>query len=157
MVWAVAASTAVLVLVFALNRRLSYLLFGIVLITGVTLWVVTERDRRQSTAQREALFARATSDAGACPDPDLPLLVEFRNGGERMVEQISFELTARKKGQSSVAYRAFLRDDKIVGPGETSVTCYGLLPHGFTNPRPVSVNLEDYDWTVDISLVSFGH
>src|SRR5690606_16240043 len=156
MVWAAAAALALAIILFLLNRRTASVVLAVALVLGGVLWLVTEREDRERTAQKEAVTARAAVDAAACPDPRQPIMVEVHNGNERPVERLSFDLTARLKGHSSISYRAFLRSDRIIGPGETAVTCYGILPHGFAAPRPANPDLETYEWSVEISLVGFG-
>ena len=156
MVWAAAAAIAIVLVLFLLNRRAASVVLVVALVLGGVLWLLTEREDRERTARKEAVTARAAVDAAACPDPGRPIMVEFHNGNERAVERLSFDLTARLKGYSSISYRAFLRSDRIVGPGATAVTCHGILPHGFAAPRPVNPDLEAYEWSVEISLVGFG-
>src|SRR5690606_33145994 len=136
MAWAAAAAIAVVLLLYLLNSRLASALLAVVLVVGGVLWLATEREGRQRNAQKEAITTRAAADASTCPDPGRPMMVACHNGNEQPVERISFDLTARPKGHSSVSYRAFLRSDLIIGPGETAVVCYGILPHGFAAPRP---------------------
>ena len=156
MAWAVAAAIAVVLLVYVLNRRAAAVVLAVALLVGGTLWLVTEREERQRSAQKEAITTRAAADGSACPDPGQPMMVEFHNGNEQPVERMSFDLTARLKGHSSISYRAFLRSDRIISPGETAIVCYGILPHGFTPPRPAVIDFDAYEWSVQISLVSFG-
>nr|CAD6416910.1 hypothetical protein REQ54_01637 [Rhizobium sp. Q54] len=156
MAWAAAAAIAVVLLLYRLNRRAAFAVLAAALVVGGVLWLVTEREERQSSALKEAITARAAADASACPDPGRPMMVKFHNGNDRPVARMSFGLTARLKGHSTISYRAFLRSDRVIEPGGTAVLCYGILPHGFVPPRPAVIDLSAYEWSVQISLVSFG-
>jgi len=154
MAWATAI--AILVFLFLLHRRLAYFALALALAVGTMLWFTTEKEAGRRTAEKQAISARAGLDADACPDPVRPIMVEFTNGSDRAVERLSFNLTAKLKGHSTIGYRAFLRNDSIMEPGQSSVTCYATLPHGFSSPRPQTINLDDYEWSVDISLATFS-
>lgn len=154
MAWAIAI--AVLIFLFLLHRRLAYLVMVLALAVGTVLWFTTEKETKIQTARKDAVSARVAIDAEACPDPGQPIMVEFSNGNDRAVERLSFDLTAREKGQSPIRYRAFLRNDRILEPGQALVTCYGILPHGFLSPRPQTIDLHAYEWAAEISLVSFS-
>lgn len=156
MAWAVAAAVTLVVVLFLLNRRAAAAVVALAVVLGGVLWFVTDSGTRERAQQRQALTARAAIDPAACADPAQPIMVEFQNGNDRPVVRLSFELTARLQGHSSVAYRAILRSDRIMEPGETAVVCYGLLPHGFAAPRPVNPDLTSYDWAVELSLVDLG-
>jgi hypothetical protein len=156
MAWAIAAVATLAVVFLVLNRRAAAAVLGLALVLGGVLWLVTEQDLLRRSEERQAVTARAAIDASACADPGQPILVEFHNGTGRVVERVSFELTARLKGHSSISYRAFLRSDRIIEPGEAAIVCYGILPHGFAAPRPVNPDLTTYDWEAGITLVNFG-
>ena len=156
MLWAAAAAIGVVAILFFISRKVAYVVFAATAVIGCIAWVITKEDSTQKSNEKQAVTGIATIDAEACPDPGRPITIEFRNDGNRPVERLSFELTARLKGHSSVAYRAFLRSDKIIEPGQASTTCYGVLPHGFAPPRPETIDFPAYDWAVDISLVGFA-
>lgn len=156
MAWAAAVAILLVGLLFIFNRRAAYPALALVAIIGITVAVATalQPSTRQNT--KEAVTTKVSLDAAACPDPSKPIAIEFLNGNDAAVQRLSFSLLGRIKGHSSVAYRGFLRDDKIIAPGQTSMTCYGLLPLGFAPPRPAAITPGDYDWSVDISLVDFS-
>ncbi len=155
---ALAAAVAILLigLLFLFNRRAAYPALALVAIIGITVAIATalQPSTRQNT--KEAVTAKVSVDPVACPDPSKPVAIEFLNGNDAAVQRVSFSLLGRMTGHSSVAYRGFLRDDTIIEPGQVTVTCQGLLPLGFAPPRPATINPEDYDWSVDISLVDFS-
>lgn len=155
---ALAAAVAILLvgLLFLFNRRAAYPALALVAIIGVTVAVATalQPSTRQNT--KEAVTAKASVDPAVCPDGSKPVAIEFLNGNKTPVQRVSFSLLGRVEGHSSIAYRGFLRDDKIIAPGQVSVTCYGLLPLGFAPPRPATIKPDDYDWSVNISLVDFS-
>ena len=156
MAWAVAAAVTLTVVLFLLNCRAAAAVLALAVGLGAVLWFVTDSGTRQRAQERQALAARAAINPGVCTDPGQPIMVEFHNGNDRPVVRLSFELTARLKGHSSIAYRAILRSDRIIEPGDTAVVCYGILPHGFAAPRPVNPDLTDYDWAVELSLVDLA-
>jgi hypothetical protein len=155
---ALAAAVAILLvgLLFLFNRRAAYPALGLVAIIGITVAIATalQPSTRQNT--REAVTAKVSVDPANCSDPSKPIAIEFLNGNQAAVQRVSFSLLGRVKGHSSVAYRGFLRDDTIIEPGQAALTCHGLLPLGFAPPRPATITPEDYDWSVDISLVDFS-
>lgn len=155
MAWAVAAALALAAVLFLLNRLAAYVALVAAIVIGGVLWFLTDNEDRERTLQKQAVVARAAIDPQICPDPARPIMVELHNGNERPVERLSFDLTARLKGHSSVSYRAFLRSDRIVQSGETVALCYGVLQRGFFGPQPDAVGLQDYEWMADISLVEF--
>lgn len=156
MVWAVAAAIALVAVLFLLNRIAAYVVLVAAIVIGGVLWFVTDREDRERTLRKQAVVARAAIDALTCPDPARPVMVEFSNGNDRPVERLSFDLTARVKGHSSISYRAFLRSDRIIQPGETVAVCFAILPRGFFGPQPETLDFGDYEWMVDISLVTFA-
>ncbi len=157
-VMALASAVAVLLvgLLFLFNRRAAYPALALVAIIGIIVAVATALQPSTRESTKEAVTAKATLDPLACPDPSRSIAIEFVNGNDAAVQRVSFSLLGRVKGHSSIAYRGFLRDDTIIAPGQASVTCYGLLPLGFVPPRPATITPEDYEWSVDISLVDFS-
>lgn len=155
---ALAAAVAILLvgLLFIFNRRAAYSALALVAIIGVTVAVATALQPSTRHNTREAVTAKASVDPITCTDPSKPVAIEFLNGNDASVQRLSFSLLGRVKGHSSVAYRGFVRDDTIIEPSQTVVTCHGLLPLGFTSPRPATIIPEDYNWFVDISLVDFS-
>jgi hypothetical protein len=156
MAWAIAALVALAAVLFLKNRLAAYVALAAAVVIGGVLWFLTDSEDRERTQQREAVVTRAAIDPATCPDPAKPIMVEFQNGNDRPLLRLTFDLTARLKGHSSISYRAFLRSDRIVAPGETVAVCYGILPRGFSGPQPESADLQDYEWMADISLVEFG-
>jgi hypothetical protein len=156
MPWAAATAILLVIVLFYLNRRVAAIVLAVAVIVGGVLWVVTERQTKERTARKEAVAATAAVNMEACPDPSRPIMVEFQNQSDQTVERLSFELAGRLRGHSSISYRAFLRDDKIISPGQSSMTCYGVLPHGFSSAGRDSDDPSDYEWSVRISLVSFS-
>lgn len=156
MAWAAAVAILLVGLLFLFNRRAAYPALALVAIIGITvaLAIALQPSTRENT--KDAITAKVSIDPAACTDPSKQLAVEFLNGNNTAVQRVSFSLIGRLKGHSSIAYRGFLRDDTIIAPGQASVTCQGLLPLGFAPPRPARINTEDYDWSVDISLVDFS-
>jgi hypothetical protein len=155
MAWAAAAAILAVGISFLFNRRAAYFLIAAIAVLGGILILATVLQNPQRGDRRDAVSATAIVDPAACPDPAMPISVEVRNDNDNAVQRISFSLVGKLKGHSSVSYRGFLRDDKIIGHGQTSKTCYALLPLGFTQPRPQTIVPGDYDWSVDISLVDF--
>lgn len=155
---ALAAAVAILLvgLLFIFNRRAAYPALALVAIIGVTVAVATALQPSTRHNTREAVTAKASVDPITCTDPSKPVAIEFLNGNDASVQRLSFSLLGRVKGHSSVAYRGFVRDDTIIEPSQAVVTCHGLLPLGFTSPRPATIIPEDYNWFVDISLVDFS-
>jgi xanthosine utilization system XapX-like protein len=155
---ALAAAVAILLvgLLFLFNRRAAYPALALVAIIGMTVAVATALQPSTRQNSKEAVTAKVAADPVACTDPSKPMAIEFLNGNQASVQRVSFSLIGRVKGHSSVAYRGFLRDDTIIAPGQAAVTCHGLLPLGFAPPRPATITPEDYDWSVDISLVDFS-
>ncbi len=153
-------AAAVAFLIFAvslyLNRRLGVAILVIALIIGAISWVITENRTQQRTARKEAIVAHATVDADLCPTTDQPIMVEFFNDNSSPIRNMSFHLIGQHKERETSTYRAFLRHDTGIGAGETSVACYRILPHGFSTPRPDPIVLEEFDWSVGISLVDFA-
>jgi len=156
MAWAAAVAILLVGLLFLFNRRAAYPALALVAIIGVTVAVATalQPSSRQNT--KEAVTVKASVDPLACQDPSNPISIEFVNANNTAVQRVSFSLLGRVKGHSSIAYRGFLRDDKIIAPGQSSVSCHGLLPLGFVPPRPAMIVPQDYEWSVDISLVDFS-
>lgn len=155
---ALAAAVAILLvgLLFLFNRRAAYSALALVAIIGITVAVATALQPSTRQNSKEAVTAKVSVDPVNCTDATQPIAVEFLNGNDAPVQRLSFSLLGRVKGHSSVAYRGFLRDDTIIEPGQAAVTCHGLLPLGFAPPRPATIIPEDYDWSVDISLVDFS-
>ncbi|MGE6739915.1 hypothetical protein ACQKGC_06535 [Allorhizobium pseudoryzae] len=156
MAWTAAIAFLVIGLVFLTNRRIGYAVAALCALVAAIVLVPTLFDRGQRGSRTEAIFASATLDAQACPDPSRPILIELKNGGERGVRRLSFTLLGTVKGQASVSYRAFLHEDRQLPAGQTARICHGLLPHGFAPPRPQTIIPGNYDWTVDLSLVDFA-
>ncbi len=155
MAWAAAVAILAVGLSFLVNRRAAYIVIAAVAVLGGILALATVLQEPQRGGRMDAVSARAAIDPSACPDPATPILVELKNGNESAVQRVSFGLVGKLKGHSSISYRGFLRDDKIIEPGQTSKTCYALLPLGFAPPRPEPIVPANYDWSVDISLVDF--
>lgn len=156
MAWAAAIAILSVGLLFIFNRRAAYPALALVAIVGIIVAVATALQPSARENTKDAVTAVVSIDPAACTDPAKPVAIEFRNDNGTAVQRLSFSLLGRVEGHSSIAYRGFLRDDKIIEPGQTSVTCYGLLPLGFVPPRPETINPEAYEWSVDISLVDFA-
>jgi xanthosine utilization system XapX-like protein len=156
MAWTAAVAILLVGLLFIFNRRFAYPALALVAIVGIVVAVATLLQPSARQNSKEAVTAKTSVDQRACPDVSKPIAIEFVNGNNTAVQRVSFSLIGRVKEHSSIAYRGFLRDDKIIAPGEASVTCQGLLPLGFAPPRPSTIKPEDYDWSVDISLVDFA-
>ncbi|MCF6370118.1 hypothetical protein [Rhizobium halophilum] len=155
MAWAIAAVVTILLVLFLLDRRTAALVLALALAVGGAVWAFTGSQWFWRSEPAGSVTASATVGADGCEDAQQPIRVEFHNSSERQVERVSFELAARHKDHSSVVYRAFLRSDRILQPGEVAVACYGILPHGFLPPRPLNPDLATYQWSIEISLVDF--
>lgn len=146
----------VVALAFLIDRRIGYGLAALAAIVAAIVLIPTVFDHGQRGSRTEAIIASVTLDAQACPDPALPILIELKNGNDRAVQRLSFTLFGMLKGQATVSYRAFLREDRVLPAGQTARACHGLLPHGFAPPRPQTIIPGNYDWSVDLSLVDFA-
>jgi hypothetical protein len=155
MAWAAAGAILLVGLLSLYNRRAAMILLAAVAAISGIIGIAIELQPSIRENAKEAVVATASVDPAACPDPASPIKVEFRNDNDGALQRLSFSLIGRLEGHSSIAYRGFLRDDKIIEPGGSTVTCYGLLPHGFAAPRPDAIRPLDYEWSVDISLVDF--
>ncbi|MBO3759978.1 hypothetical protein J5J10_09295 [Ciceribacter sp. L1K23] len=156
MAWALAAAVLIVLILALLSRRAAAIVIAVALVVGGVVWLVTDRQDEERAAEMSAVTARADINPGICADPARPVLVAFTNAADRPVLKLSFDLTARLRGHSTLAYRAFLRSDRIIAPGETVTTCQATLTRGFTGPTPESTDLADYEWMAAVTLVEFG-
>jgi hypothetical protein len=143
MAWAAAVAILAVGVLSFYNRRASLIALIVFLVVGGIIAVATVLQPSPRQNAKEAVVAAASVDPAACPAPQKPIRIEFRNGNDGVVQRSSFSLIGRVPGHSSIVYRGFLRDDKIIAPGETAVTCYGLLPLGFAPPRPDTIVPQD--------------
>jgi hypothetical protein len=79
------------------------------------------------THDRHASQIEAKVETTVCTEKDFPLLVWFKNGSTKNLDEVSFRLSARKKSHSTdlTEYHR-LTDDRIRKPGETIGTCWSL-------------------------------
>jgi hypothetical protein len=156
MAWAAAVAILAVGISYLINRRSAYALAAAIGVLGGILLLASVLQTPQRGPSVDSVSATAAFDPTTCSDPATPILVELRNQNETAVQRLSFTLVGQLKGHSSVSYRGSLRDDKIIEAGHTSRTCYALRPLGFAPPRPETIVPEDYDWSVDISLIDFA-
>lgn len=157
MAWTSAIAFLVIGLAFLIDRRIGAGLAALAALVAAIVFVPTFFGHAERGGRTDAVIASARLDAEACRDPGMPILIELKNGNDRAaVKRLSFTLLGRLKGQTSVAYRAFLREDRVLAAGETSRICHALLPHAFAPPRPEEIIPGNYDWSVDLSLVDFA-
>jgi hypothetical protein len=156
MAWTSVIAFLVIGLAFRIDRRIGYGLSALAAVAAAIVLVPTVSDNAQRSGRTQAIAASATLDAKACRDPTMPILIELKNGNDRAVRRISFTLFGKLKGQASVSYRAFLREDRVLPAGQTARICHPLLPHAFAPPRPETIIPGNYDWSVDLALVDFA-
>jgi hypothetical protein len=156
MAWSLAIAFLVIGLAFVIDRRIGYGFAALAAIVAAIVLVPTVFDKAQRGSRTEAIVASATLDGQACPDPAMPILIELKNDNDRAVQRLSFTLFGKLKGQASVSYRAFLREDQVLAAGQTARICHALLPHAFAPPRPETIVPGNYDWSVDLALVDFA-
>jgi hypothetical protein len=157
MAWTSAIAFLVIGLAFLINRRIGAGLAALAAVVAAIVFVPTFFEHSQREGRADAVLASARLDAEACRDPGMPILIELKNGNDRAaVQRLSFTLLGKLKGQTSVSYRAFLREDRILAAGETARVCHALLPHAFAPPRPEEIIPANYEWSVDLSLVDFA-
>lgn len=156
MVW-IAALLALITILLLRNRILAIGLAVIIAIAATVVWFFTAENSARQSNEAAAVAVRAVADPTICVDPRLPVAVFFTNNADKAITRLSFDLIGMPRGQSTVAYRGYLRDDQIVASGQTVTRCYALLFHGFAHPRPAIVDATKYDWTARISLLEFGN
>src|SRR5688572_22288163 len=62
-------------------------------------------------------------DVSTC-SPYSPLLVTYRNGSQRTIQKIDFEIGGFVRGHSNVVLRGDYDSDKIIPSGETWTDCW---------------------------------
>lgn len=152
MAWAIGTVAVVVIILFSRKAGLAAVAFLSLVYFG--LWIFSNQQGTAIPSNRTVEIA-ASSDPTLCPAAGEPVSVVFKNNADKPLENASFSLTARKSGHSSVVYRASLRSDKIIAPGDSYSTCYGL------NPRSFAISTEAYDprsldWFAEISLAKFS-
>ncbi|MBP1844666.1 hypothetical protein J2046_002925 [Rhizobium petrolearium] len=151
MAWIIGA--VAVITTFWFSRKAGAVVLGILAAIYVGLFFTAERGDHQVQSNRPVSIV-AGPDPQRCPDPSTPVAVTFTNTTDRTLQEISFSLIARQSGHSSTIYRAYHRSDKIVAPGESFSTCYGLNPLSFSN-RTIQYNARELDWFAEISLTRF--
>ena len=104
------------------------------------------------TYDRHAAQVEAQVQTTVCDDKNFPLLVAFKNGSKKNVDQVSFRLSARKKNHSTdlVEYER-LTDDFIIKPGETIGTCWRIPRLKEAVDEPLKL-----EWSVTSPFYTFG-
>jgi len=156
MAWAVAGAILTVGLLTLYSRRLAIFASGFVVAVGIVLLIATVLLGPTIDHTNEAVSADARIDPVACPDTSRPIAIIFKNEGQKTVTKVAYSLIGRAHGHSTIAYRAFLRDDKIIEGGGGSHSCHELSPLNFAPPRPENIHPERYDWSIDVSLVDFA-
>jgi hypothetical protein len=117
------------------------------------LWFVSGQQSSRVPSTRD-LVVSANSSSEQCRSANEPVAVTFTNNADKPLLEISFSLVAREKGHSSILYRAFLRSDRIIQPGESFTGCYGLNPLSFAD-RTANFQPQKLDWATEVSLTRF--
>jgi hypothetical protein len=119
-----------IVLLFAFPKQVGILIGVIVLCAGAAYLYFEEQDK-QRERQRDAVAITITFDTQSC-SKEFPLLVSIINGSKNIVEKISWNIGAYKKGysnnvidygyssESSMPYSS----DKILNSGQRLSVCY---------------------------------
>ncbi|KQW29440.1 hypothetical protein ASE36_13510 [Rhizobium sp. Root274] len=156
MVW-VAAALALVAILLLRNRLVAMGLAVLIAIALGIIWFFTEENSERERNEAAAISVQALADPKTCVDPALPVAVTFTNKADKAITRLSFDLIGMPRGQTTIAYRGYLRDDQIVPSGQTVTRCYALLFHGFAHPRPAIIDATKYDWNARISLLEFGN
>jgi hypothetical protein len=131
-----------------------WLLYCVVMISVLGALIVGAFYAHQwFTHDRHATQIEGKVETTVCDDKNFPLLVWFKNGSTRNLDQVSFRLSARKKHHSTdlVEYE-WLTDDHIRKPGETIGTCWSLprLKEAVDDPLKL-------EWSIASQSYTFGN
>lgn len=152
MAWALGAFAVVLI--FLLSRKAGVAAIIFLSLVYLSLWLFYDNQSAGIPSNR-SIAITAGSDTRLCPTPGKPISVVFKNASDKSLENAAFSLIARESGHSSVIYRALLRSDKIIAPGDSYSTCYSLNPRSFVNSTQV-FDPRELDWSAEISLAEFS-
>jgi hypothetical protein len=119
-----------LILLFTFPKQVGMLIGVIVLGSGATYLYFEEQDK-QREKQRDAVVIKITFDIQSC-SKEFPLFVSIVNGSKNIVEKISWNIGAHKKGYSnnvidygySSEYSTPYSSDKILNSGQRFFVCY---------------------------------
>lgn len=152
MAWALGA--VAVIMIFLLSRKAGVAMIALLSLVYLGLWLFYD-EQSAGMPSNGSVAITVSSDARLCPTPGEPISVVFENTSDKPLENAAFTLIAKKSGHSSVIYRALLRSDKIIAPGDSYSTCYGLNPRSFANSTE-TYDPRNLDWSAEISLAKFS-
>jgi hypothetical protein len=144
-----------MIFLFAFPKQFGILIGVIVLGSGATYLYFEEQDK-QRERQREAVAITIIFDTQSC-SKEFPLLVSIINGSENILEKISWNIGAHKKGYSnnvidygySSEYSTPYSSDKILNSGQRFSVCY-------KTPSILGKHIpKELDWSAVRKSISF--
>jgi|TARA_R110001583_G_scaffold167075_1_gene319894 hypothetical protein len=146
-----------IILLFAFPKQVGILIAVIVIGSGATYLYFEEQDK-QRERQIDAVTITITFDKKSCSQ-EFPLLVSIINGSKNIVEKISWNIGAHKRGHSnnvvdygySSEYSTPYSSDKILNSGQRFSVCY-------KTPSISGKHLpNELDWSAVRKSISFRH
>lgn len=122
MAWVVGIGVA-LFLLFAFPKQIGILIgVAALLIVGAIgiYWInATQKERELSHVKLSAFY-----QPGQCSQ-EYPILINFENGTDKIIEKISFDLNGFRPGFSeAVSTDYYLSSDRIINPGANYRSCW---------------------------------
>lgn len=79
-----------------------------------------------------------------------PLYVRVHNGNNFSLDSVSFTISAKIPGRSSIVYHEHETSDLITPPGKTASTCYGIPSHKLVDGKIQGWLPKDLMWSAAI-------
>jgi hypothetical protein len=156
MVWIIGIGVG-LILFFSFPKQMfAVVLIGVVLAVGIFVLIIQNEQRRSEERRREleTVAMTARGDKAFCSDPRFPVRVDVTNRSpNRTLNQVTFSLSGYKPGYSSSVLNAFsLTSDRILGPGESYVSCWSMP---YQQQPPEGYTYDSLQWEVSKSYVTW--
>jgi len=127
MVWIIGLVVLILLVVSAGFRKFAGIFVLIAVIGGVIYWQYQENEEKQ----RDAVTVTVRYDTKSC-SKEFPLFVTIKNGSNKTVEKVSWNIGAYKQGYSNNVvdygyyseYSTLYSSDKILNSGQGHAVCY---------------------------------
>lgn len=149
MAWVFGLGVA-LFLLLAFPKQVGVLVAIVLLVAGLAVgysWL--EAKEKQRRLDKLTVVARYAPDA--CPT-DFPILISFHNGGNDIVELISFNLVGYRPGYSNALSSAYSRNsDKILAPNEGHRSCWSFYRPTYGD----SFDAATLQWTVELNYAKY--
>ena len=153
MEWVAIIGLAV-VLLFMFPRQFMLTLGALVALAAVGIYYMLDANHRQNErrlAELRSVEAVASIDQRKCSDPAYPVAINFINKSSRTLTKIWFSLHGYRPRHSEPVINEFsFSSDRIIEPGENYGECRSL-----TNPPPPSISLDELEWRVKVSTLTF--